>query len=112
MIRLYSDRCSGNVYKILLALAHLDRPFEEIPIDIFRGESRTPTFFAKNPDGRVPMIETDDGRFLAESNAILFYLAEGSALLPGDPVERAQVLAWLFFEQNQIEPNLGTARYW
>ena|SRR5215831_4035744 len=112
MIRLYSDRCSGNAYKILLALAQLGRPFEEIAIDIFRGESRTPAFFTKNPDGRIPVLETDGGRFLAESNAILAYLAEGTPLLPSDPLERAQVLAWLFFEQNQIEPNLGTARYW
>src|SRR5262245_32795863 len=112
MIRLYSDRCSGNAYKIVLALAQLERPFEAVTLDIFRGESRTPAFFAKNPDGRIPVLETEDGRFLPESNAILFYLAEGTKLLPSDAVERAQVLAWLFFEQNQIEPNLGTARYW
>jgi glutathione S-transferase len=111
-MRLYNSRASANGYKILLLLAQQGRACEEVAIDIFRGESRTDAFFAKNPDGRVPVLETDDGRFVAESNAILYYLADGSRFFSGDPVTRAAILAWLFFEQNQLEPTLGTARYW
>lgn len=111
-MRLYNSRASANGYKILLLLGQQGRACEEIPVDIFRGASRTDAFFAKNPDGRVPVLETDDGRFIAESNAILYYLADGTPFFPGDAAVRAAILAWLFFEQNQLEPTLGTARYW
>jgi glutathione S-transferase len=111
-MRLYNHRASANGHKVRLLLHQLDRPYEEVRVDIFRGESQTPAFFAKNPDGRVPVLETDDGRFIAESNAILYYLADGTPFFPGDAAERAAILAWLFFEQNQLEPTLGTARYW
>ncbi len=111
-MRLYNHRASANGHKVRLLLHQLDRPYQEVRVDIFRGESQTPAFFAKNPDGRVPVLETDDGRFIAESNAILYYLADGTAFFPGDAAQRAAILAWLFFEQNQLEPTLGTARYW
>lgn len=80
MLRLYNFASSGNCYKIRLLLTQLGIPFEKIEIDIVQGESRTPEFLAKNPNGRVPLLETDSGQFLAESNAIIFYLSEGSTL--------------------------------
>jgi glutathione S-transferase len=111
-MRLYDYAGSGNAYKVRLLLAQLDIPYERIPISIFTGESRTPRFLAKNPAGRVPVLELDDGRCLAESNAILWYLARGTSLLPEDPFEQSQVLQWLFFEQYEVEPVIGTARFW
>jgi len=84
---------------------------ERVQVDLFAGETRTPEHFARNPDGRVPVLELDSGEFLPESNAILLYLAEGTEYLPADPVARARVHAWLFFEQNQVEANLGVARF-
>jgi glutathione S-transferase len=111
-MRLYNSGASANGLKIRLLLGELGRACEEIAVDIFRGESRTPEFFARNPDGRVPVLETDDGRFIPESNAILYYLAEGTPFFAGDAAARAAILGWLFFEQNQLEPTLGTARYW
>lgn len=111
MLKLYDFLPSGNDYKVRLLLTQLGIPFERVNVDITKGESRTPEFLAKNPNGRVPLLELEDGRFLPESNAILFFLAEGTAFLPGDRFERAQVLQWLFFEQYSHEPYIATSRY-
>jgi glutathione S-transferase len=103
---------SGNCYKVRLALAQLRIPHELIEIDILQGESRTPEFLAKNPDGHVPLLEVAPGRYLAESNAILWYLAGGTPMAPEDRIQRAEVLQWMFFEQHSLEPNLGAAWFW
>jgi glutathione S-transferase len=112
MLRLYDYLDSGNGYKVRLLLTQLGVPFTLIEIDILKGESRTPEFLRKNPNGRIPVLELENGQFLAESNAILFYLAEGSPFLPTDRYERAQVLQWMFFEQYSHEPNIATSRFW
>jgi glutathione S-transferase len=111
-MRLYHMQGSGNCYKIRLAAHQLDIALELAPIDVFAGEARKPAFLAKNPNGRVPLLELDDGRFLPESNAILFYLAEGTPLLPVDRFARAQALQWMFFEQYSHEPYIAVARFW
>jgi glutathione S-transferase len=111
-MRLYDYSDSGNGYKARLVLAQLRLPYELVEIDIEKGESRTPAFLAKNPNGRIPLLELDDGRLLPESNAIMAYLAEGTALMPEAAFDRALVLQWLFFEQYNHEPNIATARYW
>jgi glutathione S-transferase len=112
MHRLYSMQRSGNCYKVRLALAQLDIPYENVEIDILKGETHTPDFLAKNPSGQIPLLEIEPDRHLAESNAILWYLAEGSHLVGDDPVQRASVLQWLFFEQHAIVPNIGAAYFW
>lgn len=112
MIRLYDYWESGNCYKIRLLLTQLDIPFERVSVDILKGETRTQEFLAKNPNGRVPLIEWPDGRRLVESNAILWHLAEGTALLPDDTWERAQILQWMFFEQYSHEPYIAVVRFW
>ena len=112
MYKLYSMQRSGNSYKVRLALAFLDAPYRAIEVDILRGESRTPEFLAKNPSGQVPLLEVDDGRFLAESNAILWYVAIGTSLAPDSRMDRAETLQWMFFEQHALEPNLGAAYFW
>ena len=112
MLRLYDYADSGNGYKVRLLLAQLGRPYELVELDVPKGESRTPAFLAKNPNGRIPVLELDDGTFLPESNAILFYLAEGTPFLPADRLGRAQALQWMFFEQYSHEPNIATARFW
>jgi glutathione S-transferase len=111
MLRLYDYLDSGNGYKVRLALAQLGIPYELIEIDIDKGESRTPEFLAKNPNGRIPLLALESGAHLAESNAILCYLADGTRLMPTDALDRALVLQWLFFEQYSHEPNIATARY-
>ena len=112
MLRLYDYLPSGNGYKVRLLLAQLAIPFELVQLDIVRGETRTPEFLAKNPNGRIPLLEVEPGKFLAESNAILFYLSEGTPFLPADRWERAQVLQWMCFEQYSHEPNIATVRFW
>ncbi|NYZ16973.1 glutathione S-transferase family protein [Azospirillum sp. RWY-5-1] len=112
MLRLYDNLSSGNAYKVRLLLHKLAIPVERIEMDIDRGETRTPDFLAKNPNGRVPALALEDGTILPESNAILWYLAEGTRFLPADRLERAQVLQWMFFEQYSHEPNVATLRYW
>jgi glutathione S-transferase len=112
MLTLYDYPDSGNAYKARLLLSHLDIPYKRVVLDIDKGETRTPQFLAKNPNGRIPALELDDGTVLPESNAIIFYLAEGTGYLPSDRVGRAQVLQWLFFEQYSHEPNIATVRYW
>ncbi len=112
MLRLYNFLPSGNCYKIRLLLTQLGIPFETIEVDILNGETRTPEFLAKNPNGRVPVLETQSGQLLAESNAIIFYFSEGTQFLPQDRFLRAQVLQWLFFEQYSHEPFIATSRFW
>ena len=112
MYTLYSMQRSGNCYKVRLALAQLRIPYTLVEIDILKGESRTPAFLAMNPNGRVPLLEVAPGRHLPESNAILWFLARDTALVPADPIERAEAMQWMFFEQHSLEPNLGTARFW
>jgi glutathione S-transferase len=100
VIRLHDNLSSGNGYKVRLLLAQLDIPFERVEYDIDIGETRAPEFLQKvNPNGRVPVLELEDGTTLPESNAILFYLAENTPFLPEGRLERAQVLRWMFFEQ-------------
>ena len=112
MLKLYDFLDSGNGYKVRLLLTLLGMPFERIELDINRGETRTPEFLAKNPNGRIPLLEIEPGDYLAESNAIICYLAEGTPYLPARRRDRAAVLQWLFFEQYNHEPNIATARHW
>jgi len=112
MIRLYDYLPSGNGYKVRLLLTQLSIPFERIELDILKGTTRTPEFLQKNLNGRIPVVELEGGRFLAESNAILFYFAEGTPFLPVDRWQRAQTLQWMFFEQYSHEPNIATSRFW
>jgi glutathione S-transferase len=112
MLRLYDYLESGNAYKVRLLLAQLGIPFERVELDILRGETRTPAFLAKNPNHRIPLLEWPDGRTLAESNAILFHLAEGTPFLPEDRFERARALQWMFFEQYSHEPYIAVVRFW
>jgi glutathione S-transferase len=112
MYTLYSMQRSGNSYKVRLALSQLGIPFRLVEIDILKGESRTPEFLAKNPNGQVPLLEVAPGRYLAESNAILWHLVSGSRLRPTDRIDRARALQWMFFEQHSIEPNIGAAYFW
>ena len=111
MLKVYGDAISGNCYKLKLLLTQLKAPFEWIQIDILEGQSRTPEFLARNPNGRVPVLELEDGSLLAESNAILHYLADGSDWLPADRLAHARVLQWLFFEQYSHEPYIAVARF-
>ena len=112
MHTLYSMQRSGNSYKVRLALARLGIPYRLVEIDILKGESRTPEFLAKNPSGQIPLLEVAPGRYIAESNAILWYVAGGTVLAPEDRIERAEALQWMFFEQHSLEPNIGAAYFW
>jgi glutathione S-transferase len=112
MYTLYSMQKSGNSYKVRLALARLGIPYKLVEVDILQGESRTPEFLTKNPNGQVPLLEVAPDRHLAESNAILWYVAGGSTLAPEDRIERAEALQWMFFEQHSLEPNIGAAYFW
>jgi len=111
MLTLYNMMDSGNAYKARLLLHQLDIPYTRVEFDIDKGETRTPEFLAKNPNGRVPVLRLEDGTFLAESNAIICYLADGTPFLPAERLPRAQVLQWLFFEQYSHEPYVATPRY-
>jgi glutathione S-transferase len=112
MFTLYSMQRSGNSYKVRLALAQLRIPYRLVEVNILRGESRTPDFLAKNPHGQVPLLEVEPGRYIAESNAILWYVAGGTYLAAEDRVQRAEALQWMFFEQHSLEPNIGAAYFW
>jgi glutathione S-transferase len=112
MYTLYSMRRSGNCYKVRLALAQLAIPHKLIEIDILKGETRTPEFLAMNPSGHVPLLEVARDRHIAESNAILWYVAGHTPLVPEDRADRAEMLQWMFFEQHSLEPNLGAAYFW
>lgn len=112
MLRLYDYLDSGNGYKVRLLLAKLGLAYDLVELDILKGESRTKDFLAKNPNGRVPALELEDGTVIAESNAILYYLAEGTRFWPQDRLARAQVLHWMFFEQYSHEPYIAVLRFW
>ena len=112
MYKLYSMRRSGNCYKVRLALAQLNIPHDLIEIDILHGETRTPEFLKMNPSGHVPLLEVAAGRYIAESNAILWYVADHSPLFTNDRADRAEMLQWMFFEQHSLEPNIGAAYFW
>ena len=111
MTTVYGMKSSGNCYKVQLLLEQLGVPYRWIDIDSANGQTRTTEFLARNANGRVPLLELDDGRRLPESNAILCYLAEGTPLLPADRWLRAQTLQWLFFEQYSHEPYIAVARF-
>lgn len=111
MITIYGMRASGNCYKLQLLLDQLGREYRWVDVDSAGGETRTPAYLAKNPNGRVPLLEMEDGRRLAESDAILCWLAEGTPFLPEDRWLRAQTLQWLFFEQYSHEPCIAVARF-
>lgn len=112
MLTLYDYMDSGNGYKVRLVLAKLGLPYKLVLCDILKGETRTPEFLAKNPNGRIPTLQLEDGTFLAESGAIIWYLAEGTPLAPKDRKARAETLQWMFFEQYSHEPNIAVARFW
>lgn len=111
MITVYGYSSSGNCHKLRLLLTQLEREFKWVEVDSTVGETRTPEYLAKNPNGKVPMIELDDGRVMTESNAILCWLAEGTPYWAGDAWQRAQVLSWMFFEQYSHEPYIAVARF-
>jgi len=110
-MRLFDDLDSGNGYKVRLLLAQLGLRYDWTELDIDGGATRTPEFLKRNLNGRIPTLELDDGTHLAESNAILWYLAEGSPFVPSDRLGRAQTLQWMFFEQYSHEPFVATPRY-
>ncbi len=111
MLRLYDNKETRNGYKVVMLLNHLGTAFERVEVDIFKGESRTPAYLAKNPAGKIPALELEDGTVLVESGAILWYLAEGTAFLPDERIGRAQVLRWICFEQNAHETSIAEARF-
>ncbi|MGJ8668452.1 MAG: glutathione S-transferase family protein [Oceanococcus sp.] len=111
MLQIYGDVYSGNCYKVLLCCRILHIPFQWTRIDILQGQSRSADFLQLNPNGRIPLLRREDDSTLAESNAILNYLAADSALLPSEPWQRAQILQWQFFEQYSHEPAIAVARY-
>ncbi len=111
MYKVYGDYNSGNCYKIKLMLSLLGIAYQWIPVDILSGETQTPAFLEKNPNGKIPVLELEDGTCLWESNAILNFLADGSHFLPAEPRLRTQVLQWQFFEQYSHEPCIAVARF-
>ena len=112
MLTLYDYLPSGNGYKVRLLLAQLGIPFRLVEKDILKGETRTPEFLAINPDGRIPVAVFDDGRRLAQSDAIIFYFAENTPFLSTDRFARAETLQWMFFEQYSHEPTIAVALFW
>ncbi|MFO6424063.1 glutathione S-transferase family protein [Motilimonas sp. KMU-193] len=110
-MRVYGDVQSGNCYKVKLLLSLLSVDYQWVAVDILAGETKTEQFLAKNANGKIPLLELDDGRYLAESNAILGYLATATPLLPRDPFQLAKVYEWLFFEQYSHEPFIAVARF-
>ncbi|WAF83653.1 glutathione S-transferase family protein [Metapseudomonas otitidis] len=111
MYKVYGDVISGNCYKVKLILELLGQPYQWVPVDILKGETQSEAFLALNPNGKIPVLELEDGTTLWESNAILNFLAEGSDLLPTEPRLRTQVLQWQFFEQYSHEPYVAVARF-
>jgi len=110
-MRLYNSQLSGNCWKARQILAHRGIDYERVELDVFDRSDRPEILGGKNPALRVPTLELDDGECLAESNAILWYLADGSEYLPDAPLSRARVLQWMFFEQYELEPAIATARF-
>jgi len=111
LLKIYGDSKSGNCLKVSWTADFLGRSYEWIETDIMQGESRTPAYLAMNPAGQVPAVILEDGRPLAQSNAIILHLAEGSDLIPQDPYDRARTLEWLFWEQYSHEPYVAVARF-
>ena len=111
MITVYGFSPSGNCHKVRLLLEQLGRDYRWIEVDSSAGETHAPDFLAKNPNGKVPIIELDDGRVMVESNAILCWLADGTPYLPADSWQKAQALSWMFFEQYSHEPYIAVARF-
>lgn len=110
-MRIFGDSISGNCLKVKWTADHLRLPYEWIETDVLRAETRTPDFLALNPAGQVPAVVLDDGRPLAQSNAIILHLAEGSHLIPADAYDRARMFEWLFWEQYSHEPYVAVARF-
>lgn len=112
MYRLYDYLPSGNGYKCRLVLKHLQLPYEYFEVDIKTGASRTPDFLAKNPNGRIPVLEVPGKGYLPESHAIISFLADGTELVPAEAFDRGRMWQWMCFEQYNLEPTIGTARFW
>lgn len=110
-LKIYGDSRSGNCYKIQLLCAEMGLDYDWEEVDILAGDTRTPQFLAMNANGRIPLLALPDGRFLPESNAILYYLADGSELFAGDAFARAEIIQWMFFEQYSHEPYIATSRF-
>ena len=108
---LYDNPMSGNCYKVRLLLAHLGLSYERVDVDVVVRDNREALLGDKNPAGRIPVLQLEDGRYMAESNAILWFLADGTKYLPEAPIDRAHVLQWMFFEQYSHEPYVAVARY-
>jgi glutathione S-transferase len=111
-VLLYNSQVSGNCYKVRLLLAHLGREYERREVDVIDRSNRAELLGELNPALRVPTLVLDDGRALGESDAILWYLADGTPYLPEDPFDRAKVLQWMFFEQYSHEPYIAVVRFW
>jgi glutathione S-transferase len=112
MYRLFDSAISGNAYKVRLMLHKLDLPFERIEMDVDDGSTRQAEFLARNPVGQVPVLQLPDGSYLAQSDAILVYFAEGTRFWPQERLARAQALQWMFFEQYNHEPAIAVVRHW
>jgi glutathione S-transferase len=110
-ITVYGTTASGNCHKVRMVLDITGRPYAWREIDVMKAETRTPAFLRLNPNGKVPVVELEDGSALAESNAILWYLGEGTTLIPDDRLQRARMLQWMFFEQYTHEPVIAVARF-
>jgi glutathione S-transferase len=111
-VRLYNSQLSGNCWKVRQILAHRGIEYERVELDVVDRSNRRDVLGGKNPALRIPTLELDDGRHLAESNAILWYLADGTRYVPADALARARVLQWMFFEQYELEPSIAVARFW
>ncbi len=109
---LYDYLSSGNGYKIRLLLSQRGLPYQHILLDLLEGETRTRSFLAKNPNGKIPVLEFDDGQILTESNAILFFLAQATPYWPNSALQQAEMLQRLYFEQYSHEPNIASAQSW
>jgi len=110
-MKLYDYFPSGNSYKVRLILSYLGVSYEHVPINIIKGESQTSAFKSKNPVGQIPLLELSDGRKIAESNAIIYFLAEGTPYWPSNAFDQAKCLQWMFFEQYKHEPSVAVARF-
>ncbi|MBT3701380.1 MAG: glutathione S-transferase family protein [Alphaproteobacteria bacterium] len=111
-MRLHDFTGSGNGHKVRLLLSNLGQKYELVEHNILTGETHTPEFLTLNPGGKIPVLETDEGKYLPESNAILWFLAEGTEFMPKDAWSRAEALRWMFFEQYSHEPFIAVARFW
>ena len=111
MIQIFGDERSGNCLKVKWTLDHLHRPYHWQHVEVLTGETRTPSFLAINPAGQVPAVILEDGRSLAQSNAIVLYFAQGTPLVPADPYEYARMLEWMFWEQYSHEPFIAVRRF-